>query len=94
MNTVQCKDIPDDHVVELARRWHEAGRALTAAQRGAWIRGESTGHDVPGVVEALVTEGIPEKLAVAKVESLCRPKNGRPALLDYGTSSYYAWPAS
>lgn len=91
---MQCKDIPDERVVELARRWQEAGRALTAAQRGAWIRGESTGHGVPGVVKALMDEfGIPEKLALVKVESLCRRKNGKPALLEYGTSPYYAWPA-
>lgn len=37
--------------------------------------------------------GIPRKLAYVKVESLCRRKNGRPPLLEYGTSPNYAWPA-
>jgi hypothetical protein len=48
----------------------------------------------PGVVQALMDEyGIPYKLAYAKVESLCERKNGKPALLEYGTSPNYAWPA-
>lgn len=42
---------------------------------------------VPGVVGQLVAEGVPEKLALAKVEHLCDR-----GLLDYGTSAYYAWP--
>jgi hypothetical protein len=92
---MQCKDIPDERVVELARRWQEAGRALTADQRGAWIRNpRRPAHNVPGVVEALMQEfGIPRKLALVKVESLCERKNGKPALLEYGTSPNYAWPA-
>ena len=71
---MQCKDIADAHVVELAGRW----------------RDEPFG---PGVVQALMNEGVPEKLALVKVESLCRRKYGKPALLDYGVSPYYAWPA-
>lgn len=67
---MKCADIADDHVIELARRWHE----------------DHFGQ--PGVVAALVAEGIPEKLALAKVERLVRRK-----LLDYGTSPYHAWPA-
>jgi hypothetical protein len=65
---MKCSDINDEHVVELARRWHE--------QRG------------PGVIQALMDEGIPEKLARVKVERLCDR-----GLLDYGTSPYHAWPA-
>lgn len=42
----------------------------------------------PGVVAALMAEGIPEKLAVAKVEHMAVRR-----LLDYGVSPYYAWPA-
>lgn len=41
----------------------------------------------PGVVEALVNEGVPEKLAVSKVLHLCSR-----GLLNYGVSPYYAWP--
>jgi hypothetical protein len=41
----------------------------------------------PGVIEALMAEGVPEKVALAKVLHLC----GR-GLLDYGTSPYHAWP--
>lgn len=40
-----------------------------------------------GVVAALVAEGWPERLALAKVEKLV--SKGR---LDYGVSPYYAWP--
>lgn len=40
-----------------------------------------------GVVEALVAEGVPEKLALKKVEQLSSR-----AYLDYGTSPYHAWP--
>ena len=60
-------DIPNDHVVDLARRWR-----IDAEQ---------------GVVAALVAEGVPEKLALRKVEHLVDK-----GLLDYGTSPYYAWP--
>ena len=42
----------------------------------------------PGVVEALVAEGVPEKLAIRKVEHLSQR-----GLLDYGVSPLYAWPA-
>jgi len=65
---VKCADIPNDHVIDLARRWQQG--------------------QGPGVVAALVAEGIPEKLAYAKVVRLA----GR-GLLDYGVSPYYAWPA-
>ena len=41
----------------------------------------------PGVVQALVNDGVPEKLARVKVEKLVDK-----GMLDYGTSSYYAWP--
>ena len=61
-------DVPDDHVLDLARRWRE-------------------GLGQPGVVAALVAEGVPEK-AVAKVLHMTRR-----GLLDYGVSPYYAWPA-
>ena len=44
-------------------------------------------HSHPGVVAALVAEGVPEKVAVAKVERLVRR-----GLLDYGTTLRYAWP--
>lgn len=40
-----------------------------------------------GVVAALVTEGVPRKLAVAKVEQLESKR-----LLESGVSSNYAWP--
>jgi hypothetical protein len=42
----------------------------------------------PGVVEALMSEGIPHNLARAKVLHLV-DRN----LLDYGVSPNYAWPA-
>lgn len=45
-------------------------------------------RDSPGVVRALMAEGIPEKLAVAKVEHMTRH-----GLLEYGVSPNYAWPA-
>jgi hypothetical protein len=41
----------------------------------------------PGVMEALMAEGIPENLALAKVMHMSKRR-----LLDYGTSPYYAWP--
>jgi len=41
----------------------------------------------PGVVAALTAEGIPLKLALAKVEHLVTR-----GLLDYGVSPFYAWP--
>lgn len=41
----------------------------------------------PGVVEALVREGVPVKLALAKVEHLTDR-----GLLEYGVSANYAWP--
>jgi len=42
----------------------------------------------PGVIDALVAEHVPEKVALAKV--LHMVKRG---LLDYGVSPYYAWPS-
>lgn len=47
-------------------------------------------HDAksrPGAVMALVAEGVPEKLALTKVERLVSR-----GFLDYGTSAYHAWP--
>jgi len=41
----------------------------------------------PGVVEALASEGVPRKLALAKVERLVHRR-----LLDSGVSLSYAWP--
>lgn len=41
----------------------------------------------PGVVMALVAEGVPEKLAFTKVERLVSR-----GYLDYGVSPNYAWP--
>ena len=67
---MQCKDIPDDHVIELAQRWRD-----------------SPPFTHPGVIPALVAEGIPAKLAHAKVMRLCDR-----GLLDYGVSPNYAWP--
>lgn len=43
----------------------------------------------PGVVAALVAEGVPEKLAIAKVEHLVDRH-----LLQYGVSPNYAWPVT
>lgn len=60
-------DIPDDHVIALARRWQEGD-----------------GH---GVIASLMAEGVPNKLACAKVEHLADR-----GLLDYGVSLNYAWP--
>jgi hypothetical protein len=41
----------------------------------------------PGVVQALVDEGVPRKLAIRKVETLAEQDR-----LDYGVSPNYAWP--
>lgn len=78
-------DIPDAHVIELARAWQDAVRPFTLAM-GRMLSGKPP--SVLGVVEALMAEGIPEKLALRKVEHL--EDRG---LLESGTSSYYAWPA-
>jgi hypothetical protein len=91
---MQCKDIPDERVVELARRWQESARAIPPDRRMSWIRFGEPGHSTPGVVAAVMQEfGVPYKLALVKVESLCERKNGKPALLECGTSPNYAWPA-
>lgn len=50
-----------------------------------WHKAKSLMH--PGVIDALVAEGVPPKVALAKVERLVRRR-----LLDYGTSPRYAWP--
>jgi hypothetical protein len=42
----------------------------------------------PGVIDALVAEGVPEKVAYAKVLHMAERR-----LLDYGVSPFYAWPA-
>jgi hypothetical protein len=41
----------------------------------------------PGVVAALISEGVPRKLALAKVEHLVSR-----GLLDYGVTPNFAWP--
>jgi hypothetical protein len=51
----------------------------------AWRDAQSVTH--PGVLESLVAEGVPHKLAVAKIEHLCNR-----GYLEYGTSCRYAWP--
>jgi hypothetical protein len=66
---VKRSDIPDEHVIELARRWYDAP------------------YCQPGVISALVAEGIPYNLAMAKVMHLVDRKH-----LDYGVSPHYAWP--
>ena len=74
---MQCKDIPDDRVIELAHQ-----------RRDGYL------GQYPSLVRMLMEEfGIPEKLALVKIESLCERKFGKAARLDYGTSPYYAWPA-
>jgi hypothetical protein len=65
---VKRADIPDNHVVELARRWRDEPPA-------------------PGVVAALIAEGVPAKLALRKVEHLVSK-----GLLDFGVSPHFAWP--
>lgn len=50
----------------------------------AWWEGRP---DAPGVVAALEAEGVPRRLAVAKVEHMTTR-----GLLDYGVSPNYAWP--
>jgi hypothetical protein len=66
-------DIDDDHVIELARAWQEGSRAVPRP---------------PGVLDALIAEGIPPKLAYAKILHLSAR-----GLLDYGVSARFAWPA-
>lgn len=66
---VKRSDIPDEHVIELARRWQEDDTQ-------------------PDAVTALVAEGVPEKVAVAKVLHM-----GGQGLLRCEGSAYYAWPA-
>ena len=63
-------DIADEHVLELARRWHD-----NPAE--------------PGAADALITEGVPRKLALAKIDHMVRR-----GLLDFGVSPYYTWPAA
>ena len=41
----------------------------------------------PGVIAALMAEGVPHKVALAKVEHMTSR-----GLLDYGVSPNYAWP--
>ena len=69
---VKRSDIPDEHVLELARAWRDA----------------PLGMKPPGVIAALVAEGVPHNLAMAKVLHMVRR-----GLLDYGVSPDYAWPA-
>jgi hypothetical protein len=67
---VKRPDIPDEHVLGLARQQ----QALPVLERR-------------GVVRALMAEGIPERLALAKVEHMISRR-----LLECGVSPYYAWP--
>ena len=62
-------DIPDEHVLDLARAWQQ--QPCTE----------------PGVIAALVAEGVPYNLAMAKVLHMAAR-----GLLDYGVSPDYAWP--
>lgn len=71
---MKCSDIDADHVIDLARDWQMRVRAGVLPN--------------PGVIDALVAEGVPEKVAYTKVMKLS--DRGR---LDYGVSPYYAWPA-
>jgi hypothetical protein len=90
---VKCSDIPDGRVVELARRWREWNRDHHG-EMVRWLHGgKPPPNRPPGVVQALMDEfDIPYKLALTKVLRLCDRKNGRPPLLEYGTSPNYAWP--
>jgi hypothetical protein len=69
---VKRSDLSDDHVLNLARQWQEEAPPRTG----------------PGVVRALMAEGVPEKVALAKVEHMISRN-----LLECGVSPYYAWPA-
>ena len=86
-------DIPDGHVIELARRWREHPKAEPFAALKALAAGDDAtlaellDGRPPGVIAALMAEGVPEKVALAKVLHMCRR-----GLLEYGTSPYYAWP--
>lgn len=62
-------DIPDEHVLDLARAWRED-------------------FSQPGVIAALMAEGVPYRLALAKVLHMVDRK-----LLEYGVSPDYAWPS-
>jgi hypothetical protein len=66
---VKRADIPDEHVLDLARAWQQDP------------------HGRPGVIQALMDEGVPRNLAYAKVEHMVTRR-----LLDYGVSPNYAWP--
>lgn len=70
---MKASDIPDEHVIELARKWRDSARVNL---------------EELGVVDALVAEGVPPKVALRKVEKLARR-----GLLEYGGSAHYAWPA-
>ena len=63
-----------------------ASSADNAAIRAAIAAIKESGQ--PGVIDALVAEGVPEKVAYAKVLHMVKRR-----LLDYGVSPYYAWPA-
>lgn len=72
---VKAADIPDLRVLKYADRWKHASGFDRAFGRA------------PGVVLSLMIEGVPEKLALYKVERLTDR-----GLLEYGTSPYHAWP--
>jgi hypothetical protein len=68
---IASKDISDEHVIDLARRWHQDSGSA------------------PCVLDALVAEGFPEKVAEHKIMRLVRR-----GLLEYGVSPRCAWPTS
>lgn len=79
---VKCSDIDDEHVIDLARAWSEAARRC-------WEIHPVPLMHTPGVVEALVLEGVPYKLARAKVMRLIGKRK-----LEYGSTPDCAWPAT
>lgn len=85
---MQCEDIDDQHVIDLAARFHTAhDRSAELASGPLMIDlSHQCEHD-KGVIELLVEEGVPEELAYAKVEHLSDRD-----YLDYGGSPRYAWP--
>jgi hypothetical protein len=83
---MQLKDIDSQHVIDLAARFHDAHKRDFSAGPLKVDLSHRCEHD-KGVIELLVEEGVPEKLAYAKVEKLSDD-----GYLDYGTSPRYAWP--
>lgn len=83
----EITEIPEPRLRGPARRWKRSDitdeHALDLARR--W---QDDHFGQPGVIGALMAEGVPEKVALAKVEHMAER-----GLLDYGTSPYHAWPA-